>query len=49
MPTLNHSCEECDSQFTILYELEKTDDDPHFCPFCATYLILDKENSGEEE
>ena len=48
MPTFSHSCEECDSQFSIKYELDKCDDAPHFCPFCAAYLILDEDNIEDE-
>jgi transcription initiation factor IIE alpha subunit len=39
MPTLNHICEQCDSEFTIKYNEETTETDPSFCPFCGEMLV----------
>lgn len=48
MPTLHHICGQCDSEFTIKYNEENTEDSPHFCPFCGEMLI-DTEDCSEEE
>lgn len=44
MATLAHSCEECNSSFTIKYDVSKCDDDPIYCPFCSAYIL-----EGDEE
>jgi hypothetical protein len=41
MATLQHYCDNCDSEFSIRYDVEKCADDPHFCPFCSEYIIQD--------
>ena len=46
MATLHHVCDNCDSQFTIKYDVEKCEDDPHFCTFCSEYIL---ENDTEDE
>lgn len=28
-------CEECDSPFVIIYDIEETDFPPTYCPFCG--------------
>ena len=38
MSTLNHTCEECDSAFTIKYDERVVEDNPQYCPFCSTYI-----------
>jgi predicted nucleic acid-binding Zn-ribbon protein len=48
MTTLTHSCEECNSSFTIKYDVSKCDDDPIYCPFCSEYILLDSENIPKE-
>lgn len=37
--TLQHTCDNCDSQFIVKYDEEQTEDDPSFCPFCGEMLI----------
>ena len=39
MASIHHTCDNCDSEFTVKYDEESTDDDPHFCPFCGEMLI----------
>jgi hypothetical protein len=46
MATLHHVCGNCDSEFTIKYDVEKCEDDPHVCPFCSEYIL---ENETEDE
>ena len=50
MPTLVHTCDECDSEFQIKYEIDKTEDSPHYCPFCSSYILeSDEANEDEDE
>jgi predicted nucleic acid-binding Zn-ribbon protein len=46
MATIHHVCDNCDSEFTIKYDVDKCEDDPHFCPFCSEYIL---ENDTEDE
>lgn len=48
MATLKHSCDNCDSTFSINYDVNTVEDDPHYCPFCGEY-ILDSEDFDEED
>jgi predicted nucleic acid-binding Zn ribbon protein len=48
MPTLAHTCDECDSKFQLKYSIDDCDDDPRFCPFCSAY-ILEKDESEQED
>lgn len=47
MKTLKHYCENCESDFKIVYDPETVTDDPHFCPICAEYLIEDSEDADD--
>jgi predicted nucleic acid-binding Zn-ribbon protein len=49
MPTLKHSCETCDSTFTVNYDEELCEDAPHYCPFCGDYIIEDDYVEEDEE
>lgn len=47
---LHHTCDECESEFAISYSENNCDDDPIYCPFCSTYLIIgDIEHDDEED
>jgi predicted nucleic acid-binding Zn-ribbon protein len=48
MKTINHTCDECDSEFQIRYDVEKCEDSPTFCPFCSSY-ILDKDEYVDDD
>lgn len=48
MAKLKHKCEECDSIFTITYSEDNCEDDPHFCPFCAEYIIREDIEEDDE-
>jgi hypothetical protein len=48
MMTLNHTCEECDSAFTVKYDDEICEDSPHFCPFCGE-MIVETEDVREDD
>lgn len=39
MESLNHTCDNCNSKFTVKYDINECDDDPSFCPFCAEKMI----------
>jgi len=47
MASLSHQCDNCDSKFTIKYDIEKCEDDPHFCPFCSEYILETDETEDE--
>lgn len=49
MTTLNHVCDNCESEFTLRYNEELCDDDPIYCPFCSEYILLDSENIPNED
>jgi DNA replicative helicase MCM subunit Mcm2 (Cdc46/Mcm family) len=52
MTSITHTCENCDSAFTIKYDEEQTDTDPGFCPFCGEMMIdydFDDEDKDEED
>ena len=38
MVSIKHSCSECDSKYTILFDEEVCEDNPTYCPFCSTYI-----------
>lgn len=48
MPTLVHTCDECDSEFQLRYDIEKCEADPQYCPFCSAY-ILESDNIEDED
>lgn len=48
MASVKHTCDNCDSKFTIKYDEEMVPDAPHFCPFCAE-MIVDVDNLDEDE
>jgi hypothetical protein len=48
MTILTHTCETCDSSFTLKYDVEETDADPGFCPFCGE-MIIEYESSDDED
>jgi ribosomal protein S27AE len=33
-----YECDECGSIFVIEYDAENVEDEPQFCPYCATYI-----------
>ena len=47
MPTLKHTCDNCENPFKIIYDPEVTTDDPVYCPFCAEYIITEKDDSDD--
>jgi predicted nucleic acid-binding Zn-ribbon protein len=36
---IKHQCSNCDSKFTIEFDVEECEDNPKFCPFCSSYII----------
>jgi DNA replicative helicase MCM subunit Mcm2 (Cdc46/Mcm family) len=48
MTTMTHTCDTCDSTFTIKYNESETDTDPGFCPFCGE-MIIDCEFDDDED
>ena len=49
MTVLKHSCETCDSKFSISYDEMNCDDAPSYCPFCSSYLIQGDSEWGDDE
>lgn len=43
MATLNHKCDSCESEFTIKYDEDMCEDDPIYCPFCSSYILLESD------
>ena len=48
MASLQHTCDNCESTFTIKYDDSQTESDPIHCPFCGEYLI-EAENFGDDD
>jgi hypothetical protein len=49
MVSMTHTCENCDSTFTIKYDEEQTDSDPGFCPFCGEMIIEYDINNNDDD
>lgn len=39
MEAMHHTCDNCDSEFTVKYDEEKVADSIKYCPFCAEILV----------
>jgi len=49
MASLKHTCDNCESEFTIRYDEEQAADAPHYCPFCAEMIVdVDELNEDDE-
>jgi hypothetical protein len=49
MASLKHTCDNCESEFTIRYDEEQAADEPHYCPFCAEMIVdVDELNEDDE-
>lgn len=48
MEAMHHTCDNCDSEFTVKYDEEKVEDTPQFCPFCGE-LLIDFEKIEDED
>ena len=46
--TEKHFCNDCESEFKLIFEVDSTSGFPKFCPFCAGELN-DREDEDEEE
>jgi hypothetical protein len=46
--TLKHTCENCESDYKIVYDDEVVADQPQFCPICAE-MIVDKDGEDCED
>lgn len=40
MATINHTCDECGSKYSISYIKEDCETDPLNCPFCGEMTML---------
>lgn len=49
MAAVHHTCDNCDSEFTIKYDEDEAADSPHFCPFCGEMLIDFEKVEDEDE
>ncbi len=49
MASLHHICDDCNSEFTIKYNEEACDDDPIYCPFCSSYILLENDEIQTDE
>ena len=49
MATIHHTCEDCNSEFTIKYDPDICDSDPLHCPFCSAYILEPEEYDDEDE
>jgi hypothetical protein len=48
MASVKHSCDNCDSVFTIKYDEEDIADSIKYCPVCAE-MIVDVDELDEDE
>ena len=49
MAVIHHTCEDCNSEFTIKYDPDICDSDPLHCPFCSAYILEPEEYDDEDE
>jgi predicted nucleic acid-binding Zn-ribbon protein len=45
---IKHQCSNCDSKFTIEFDVEECEDNPKFCPFCSSYIIEDEMEQDDD-
>jgi hypothetical protein len=48
MATIKHTCENCNSKFSVSYDEKVCETDPLHCPFCAEYIFLDDDVDEDE-
>lgn len=46
---IKHKCQECDSDYKIIYNEEEAEDQPHLCPFCGAYIIEDTDDNDRDD
>ena len=49
MATLNHTCDNCESEFTLKYNQDLCEDDPIYCPFCSSYILLESNELQDDD
>jgi hypothetical protein len=45
----NKECQECESLYRLVYNLDDTSGYPKFCPFCSAEIYSDSTETNEEE
>jgi DNA replicative helicase MCM subunit Mcm2 (Cdc46/Mcm family) len=48
MKKIQHTCEECETEFAIEYDELEAEDGPCMCPFCGGYMIMDLDENDDE-
>jgi len=48
LKTIQYTCETCESSYTIEYDVEGTETDPIYCPFCSNYIDYEVAEIGDE-
>ena len=49
MATLNHTCDNCESEFTLKYNEDLCEDDRIYCPFCSSYILLESNELQDDD
>jgi hypothetical protein len=49
MEKMHHKCENCDSEYTIVYDEDKVDDSPKYCGFCGEYIVNEESELDFDE
>ena len=49
MTKLNHICNDCNSEFSITYDENICEDDPIYCPFCSSYILLENDELRSDD
>jgi hypothetical protein len=49
MAQIKISCDECDTQFYVVFDPDECDTEPTFCPFCAASIMECDYTEDEEE
>lgn len=47
LKTLKHTCDNCESDYKIVFDEETVADQPQFCPICAEYILDESEDADE--
>ena len=46
---IKHQCPDCESKYTLEFIIEDCEDDPIYCPFCSSYILLEGDELQDDE
>lgn len=45
----NLTCDFCESEYKLMYNLDNTNGTPKFCPFCGSDIYVEEEGDEQED